>query len=105
MESLFVLILFLIVLTLLWALIPFAVFGVKPRLDRVVKGIADLGHWQKAMLGEIKAIGKQLEKLNQAPKQPTQPAGTTESKSLEEQAAEIREGSRVRYEIDPPESV
>jgi len=91
MESALVLILFLVVLTILWALIPFAVFGIKPRLDRLVKGIADLGHWQKGMLGELKSIGKQLEKLNQAQKQPPQPIGTTPSKSLKDQAAEIRE--------------
>ena len=91
MESLAVLILFLFVLTILWALIPFAVFGVKPRLDRLVKGIADLGNWQKAMLGELQAIGKQLEKLNQAQKQPPQPTRTTPLKSLKDQAAEIRD--------------
>ena len=84
------LILFLVVLTILWALIPFAVFGVKPRLDRIVKGIADLGNWQKAMLGELQAIGKQLENLNQAQKQPPQPTGTPPSKSLKDQAADIR---------------
>lgn len=82
MEELTVLFLFLVVLTILWALFPFAVFGIKPRLDRVVKGIADLGNWQKDILSELRAIGKQLEKLNQEPQQPT-------PKSLKEQAAEI----------------
>jgi hypothetical protein len=67
MEELTVLFLFLVVLTILWALFPFAVFGIKPRLDRVVKGIADLGHSQRTILGELKAIGKQLEKPNQGP--------------------------------------
>ena len=91
MESLAVLILFLFVLTILWALIPFAVFGIKPRLDRLVKGIADLSHWQKAMLGELNAMGKQLERMNQAQKQSPQPTGTRPSKSLKDQAAEIRD--------------
>ena len=84
MEGLTVLFLFLVVLTILWALIPFAVFGIKPRLDRLVKGIADLGNWQKDILSELRAIGKQLEKLNQGPKQPA-------PKSLKQQAVEIRE--------------
>ena len=84
MEELTVLFLFLVVLTILWALFPFAVFGIKPRLDRVVKGIADLGNWEKDILSELRAIGKQLEKLNQGPQQST-------PKSLKEQAAEIRE--------------
>ena len=82
MEELTVLFLFLVVLTILWALFPFAAFGIKPRLDRVVKGIADLGNWQKDILPELRAIGKQLEKLNQEPQQPA-------PKSLKEQAAEI----------------
>ena len=76
--------LFLVVLTILWALIPFAVFGIRSRMDRLITAVADLGHWQKAMLGEIKAIGKQLDKLNQGPEQPT-------SKSLKDQAADIRD--------------
>ncbi len=99
-----VLFLFLFVLAILWVLLPLAVFGIRSRVDRLIIEVIDLGRWQKTTFGVLKAIEKQLEKPNQAPKQPTQPTEPTESKSLEEQAAEIREGSRSRYEIDPTES-
>ena len=81
--------LFFVVLPILWILLPFAVFKIRSRMDQLITAVTDLGNWQKAMLGEIKAIGKQLEKLNQGQKQPPQP--TIPLKSLKDQATDIRE--------------
>ena len=50
-----IVVLFLLVLTVLWVILPFAIFGTKPRIDQGNK----LAHDTNYLLSEI---GKELEK-------------------------------------------
>ncbi len=79
----------------LWLIVPFAIFGIKPRLERLITGISDLARWQSTLSKDLRRIELQLKQLeNNLPVQPQLGQTDLESKTLEQQAQEIREKTR-----------
>ena len=57
LGSSFVLILGLLaVLAVIWCLVPFAIFGIKPRLDRVARAIQEQTRVQQALVRELRSL-------------------------------------------------
>ncbi|MBN2496502.1 MAG: hypothetical protein JXR96_18050 [Deltaproteobacteria bacterium] len=44
----------------LWIALPFAVFGIKPRLDQINKNLANISSWLKYLAEHTDASGGQL---------------------------------------------
>ncbi|MDE2926755.1 MAG: hypothetical protein OXT71_10190 [Acidobacteriota bacterium] len=60
LGSSFVLILGLcVVLGLIWCLVPFAIFGIKPRLDAVARAIQEQTRVQQALVRELRSLRDQ----------------------------------------------
>ena len=74
LGSSFVLILgLLVVLALIWCLVPFAVFGIKPRLDSLARAVREQTRVQRELVRELKTLRDQT-----AEREP--PAGPAEPK-------------------------
>ncbi len=57
LGSSFVLILGLLaVLALIWCLVPFAIFGIKPRLDSVARAIQEQTRVQQELVRELRSL-------------------------------------------------
>ena len=57
LGSSFVLILgLLVVLALIWCLVPFAIFGIKPRLDSLVRAVQEQTRVQQELVREIRSL-------------------------------------------------
>ena len=57
LGSSFVLILgLLVVLALIWCFVPFAIFGIKPRLDAVARAIQEQTRVQQALVRELQSL-------------------------------------------------
>ena len=79
----------------LWLIVPFAIFGIKPRLERLITGISDLARWQSTLSEDLRRIELQLKQLeNNLPIQPPPSKTDRASRTLEQQAQEIREKTR-----------
>lgn len=60
LGSSFVLILGLVgVLALIWCLVPFAIFGIKPRLDSMVRAIQEQTRVQQELVREMRSLRHQ----------------------------------------------
>ncbi len=56
LGSSFVLILgLLVVLALIWCLVPFAIFGIKPRLDSLVRAVREQTRVQQELVRELRS--------------------------------------------------
>lgn len=49
-----------IVLGILWLFVPFSIFGIKPRLDRLIAAVYELAQSQKAVSEELRRIEQRL---------------------------------------------
>ncbi len=57
LGSSFVLILgLLVVLALIWCLVPFAIFGIKPRLDSLVRAVQEQTRVQQELVREMRSL-------------------------------------------------
>lgn len=57
LGSSFVLILgLLVVLALIWCLVPFAIFGIKPRLDSVARAVREQTRVQQELVRELRSL-------------------------------------------------
>lgn len=60
LGSSFVLILSLLaVLALIWCLVPFAIFGIKPRLDSMVRAVREQTRVQRELVRELRSLRDQ----------------------------------------------
>ena len=60
LGSSFVLILgLLVVLALIWCLVPFAIFGIKPRLDSVARVVQEQTRVQRELVRELRSLRDQ----------------------------------------------
>lgn len=70
LGSSFVLILGLcVVLGLIWCLVPFAIFGIKPRLDAVARAIQEQTRMQQALVRELRSLRDQTAEKTPPPVQ------------------------------------
>ena len=46
----------LVVLALIWCLVPFAIFGIKPRLDSMVRAIQEQTRVQRELVREMRSL-------------------------------------------------
>ena len=77
LGSSFVLILgLLVVLALIWCLVPFAIFGIKPRLDSMVLAVREQTRVQQELVRELRSLRDQTA-------EGTPPAGPAEPKQSE----------------------
>ena len=77
LGSSFVLILGLLaVLALIWCLVPFAIFGIKPRLDSMVRAVGEQTRVQQELVRELRAL---RDRIGERPP----PAGQAEPKQGE----------------------
>ncbi len=49
-----------IVLGVIWIFVPFAIFGIKPRLDRLIAAVNELAQSQKAVSEDLRRIEQKL---------------------------------------------
>ena len=78
LGSSFVLILGLLaVLALIWCLVPFAIFGIKPRLDSMVRAVGEQTRVQQELVRELRSL---RDRIGERPP----PAGQTEPKQRED---------------------
>ena len=49
----------LFLLMILWCLVPFAIFGIKPRLDSLIRAVEDLARIQQELSQDIRTIRRQ----------------------------------------------
>ena len=57
LGSSFVLVLgLLVVLALIWCLVPFAIFGIKPRLDSLVRAVQEQTRVQQELVREMRSL-------------------------------------------------
>ena len=49
-----------IVLGILWIFVPFAIFGIKPRLDRLIVAVTELAQSQKAVSEDLRRVEQRL---------------------------------------------
>ncbi len=49
-----------IVLGIIWMFVPFAIFGIKPRLDRLIVAVNELAQSQKAASEDMRRIEQRL---------------------------------------------
>lgn len=61
----YILVIFLLVLSLVWCFLPFAIFGTKPRLDRVIEEQEKTNLWIQELTVEVKLLRKELSKERQ----------------------------------------
>jgi hypothetical protein len=60
LGSSFVLVLgLLVVLALIWCLVPFAIFGIKPRLDSLVRAVQEQTRVQQELVRELRSLRDQ----------------------------------------------
>ena len=60
LGSSFVLIIGLVaVLAVIWCLVPFAIFGIKPRLDSVVRAVQEQTRVQRQLVRELRSLRDQ----------------------------------------------
>ena len=60
LGSSFVLIIGLVaVLAVIWCLVPFAIFGIKPRLDSVVRAVQEQTRVQRELVRELRSLRDQ----------------------------------------------
>ncbi len=77
LGSSFILILgLLVVLALIWCLVPFAIFGIKPRLDSVVRAVQEQTRVQRELVRELRSLRDQTAERTPA-------AGSAETKQRE----------------------
>ncbi len=77
LGSSFVLILgLLVVLALIWCLVPFAIFGIKPRLDSMAQAVREQTRVQRELVRELRSLRDQTAER-------TPPAGPAEPKQRE----------------------
>ena len=77
LGSSFVLILgLLVVLALIWCLVPFAIFGIKPRLDSMTHAVREQTRVQRELVRELRSLRGQTAER-------TPPAGPAEPKQRE----------------------
>ena len=55
-SSFFLILGLLVVLALIWCLVPFAIFGIKPRLDSVVRAVQEQTRVQQELVRELRAL-------------------------------------------------
>jgi hypothetical protein len=51
----------LVVLAILWGLVPFAIFGIKPRLNSLLRAVEDQTRVQQEMVRQIRSLRDQLD--------------------------------------------
>ncbi len=49
-----------IVLGIIWIFVPFAIFGIKPRLDRLIAAVTELAQSQKAVSEDLRRVEQRL---------------------------------------------
>ena len=49
-----------IVLGIIWIFVPFAIFGIKPRLDRLIAAVNELAQSQKAVSEDLRRVEQRL---------------------------------------------
>ena len=73
LGSSFILILgLLVVLALIWCLVPFAIFGIKPRLDSVVRAVQEQTRVQRELVRELRSLRDQTAERTPPP-EPAEP--------------------------------
>ena len=75
-SSFFLILGLLVVLALIWCLVPFAVFGIKPRLASLARAVREQTRVQRELVRELRALRDQ-----KAERKP--PAGPAERKQRE----------------------
>jgi hypothetical protein len=61
----YILVIFLLVLSFVWCFLPFAIFGTKPRLDKLVEESEKTNMWIQELTVEIKLLRQELAKDKQ----------------------------------------
>jgi hypothetical protein len=59
-SSLVLILALVIVLGVIWIFVPFAIFGIKPRLDRLIAAVNELAQSQKAVSEDLRRIEQKL---------------------------------------------
>ena len=49
-----------VVLGIIWLFVPFAIFGIKPRLDRLIVAVNELAQFQKAVSEDLRRVEQRL---------------------------------------------
>lgn len=79
-SSFFLILGLLVVLGLIWCLVPFAIFGIKPRLDSMVRAVREQTRVQQDLVRELRSLRDQT-----AEKTPSvRPASRTSARSSSE---------------------
>lgn len=75
-SSFFLILGLLAVLAVIWCLVPFAIFGIKPRLDSMVRAVREQTRVQRQLVRELRSLRDQTAERTPA-------AGSAEAKQRE----------------------
>lgn len=76
-SSFFLLLGLLFVLALIWCMVPFSIFGIKPRLDSVARAVREQTRVQQELVREIRSLRDRLPERKSAERKAEPDEGET----------------------------